>query len=428
MRTLLLLSLCGLLAAPMRGDEMSIKVPAGMKVVTRQVGDRLEISFVPGSAKGPKSAAGAKASAAAAAAEPAPTLVAAKNPAKDLLKSTLDGFNFDQPIAAAPAFVALGVTPETVARPETPRKFAAGLISGIDGKGKLQGGLAMTAAPMQVFSGDQATYEKYTERGVGGFLYRALWNTSFSLATTRAASDTDKTQRVAAGLSITLWDQADPRMDGAYRKAVDLIRESLKFDYSDNITPEDIAQQEALEKSYPKSLAELRDARKDRWGQSAFSIAWAPVWRTPTGNAGDLRFDGSTAWATLAYGMKDKVLDQKIQWNFHARYRHGERLMDEAFPGQTFKRRTFFGAVSCRFGGVDFNGFVEGAYIRLNGGPEGNRNAHRIAGGFERKIAENLWFVFSAGKEFGRESKAGDALFTMGSFRFGTSEKASFQP
>ena len=243
-RASLVLALTVTLSGAALAGDLKIKVPEGMKAVSRQEGDTLEISFVPArESEEPRSVpvqpdvdanglalpvdyadpqttiALLSAETAAASSGPSPTAnanasaaPAGNSAAGDILSKAISSLNFDRPLNAAPAFVALGVTPETVSHPTTPREFAASLLNGVDRKGTLQTGFALEAAPYQVFFGPQTTLANYQQ----SFLTRLLYNTNLSLATTKASTNDDKAQRVAFGMEFTLFDKGDPRMDSEF--------------------------------------------------------------------------------------------------------------------------------------------------------------------------------------------------------------------
>src|SRR5258705_2814382 len=121
----------------------------------------------------------------------------------------------------SPGFTVLGLTPQTVVRPMSPRAFASSLLSGVDQNGNFQSGVALDTAPYLVFAGPALTLKKYNESYPTRFLAR----TQFSFATTKGASDDDKATRLALGLRMTLWDAGDPHADSVLIKCfVDNLR------------------------------------------------------------------------------------------------------------------------------------------------------------------------------------------------------------
>jgi hypothetical protein len=217
--------------------DYRIRVPDGMQAVTKQVGDTIEISFLPAQRGAvPRGAVVHKTTG-------KPRLEAASsgsNPVvKDLqtpgasLRKGMSSINFDRPLSAAPAFVALDETPETVNNPSTPREFAASLLNGVDGKGVLQTGLAVDVAPYQLFFGPQTSLRDYRD----SYFTRLLYNTNFSLGTTKAATGSDKAQRLALGVSVNLFDKGDPRLSPVIEKLFNQVTDRIPpYEYNPDLT------------------------------------------------------------------------------------------------------------------------------------------------------------------------------------------------
>jgi hypothetical protein len=111
-------------------------------------------------------------------------------------------------VPESPAFTVLGVTPNAIARPGTPREFATSLLNGLDKNGNFQTGLAIDTAPYMLFNGQNVTLQDYNDY----YLTRLLSRTQFSLATTKGAASDDTATRLALGLNVTLWDKGDARV------------------------------------------------------------------------------------------------------------------------------------------------------------------------------------------------------------------------
>jgi len=64
-------------------------------------------------------------------------------------------------VPTSPAFAVLGVTPEQVIRPDTPKAFGTALLNGVDPNGNLQSGIAIDFSPYYLFAGRYLTLQKY---------------------------------------------------------------------------------------------------------------------------------------------------------------------------------------------------------------------------------------------------------------------------
>jgi hypothetical protein len=439
--------------------------PAGWKPVYRQLADgSWERVLVPdtgdSSARSTSPASAVSRSAASSGATtvaPDPSAATASNastPASggstaepsNSLSTALKNFDWQRELSAIPAFVALDVTPETIARPTTPRDFAASLLNGVDRKGVLQTGLAVETSPYQVFFGDGTSLSEYRK----SYLTRLLYRTTLSLATAKAtAKSDDDAQRLALGINVTLLDARDPYLD----TEIDALHRSVLAKYgapnaSDiasgidvNASDEELRNQvagNARVRGWEESgaaranadfIAGLEQIRERQWGQTAWNVAWAPSWISPSGKAGDLQWDGSTAWTTFAYGFEGLSLQNKIQVLAHIRYRQGEHVIDPDDASKRADQDSLFAAASLRFHHQkqQLNLAIEGAYIRIWDGLKGDGHAKRLGGVVEKKIGENLWLVISAGQDFGGGGKD-DELFALGALRVGTADTGRFKP
>src|SRR6185295_1042567 len=131
----------------------------------------------------PISAPAASVSAPAVAAAAAPSQSPTPMPFTSLLNRDAPGStafsNVDMSVPESPAFTVLGVTPETVIRPTSPRAFATSLLNGVDQNGNFQSGLAMDFVPYLLLAGDELTLRKYQTQPIA----RLLARTQFSFAT-----------------------------------------------------------------------------------------------------------------------------------------------------------------------------------------------------------------------------------------------------
>ena len=347
------------------------------------------------------------------------------------LGKELKSINFDRPLAAAPAFVALDVSPETVVSPSTPREFAASLLNGVNREGKLQSGLALEAAPYQVFRGKQTTLEEYQ----GSYLTRLLYNFSLSIATTKAAEDDDTSQRLALGFSFSLFDNGDPRMDPAVAMLFHRVNREVP-PYRPSRAGMSPAEMEAEATAhyegradpnaiFVSGLKEIEGIRAQSWGRSSWNVAWAPTWVTPSGNADDLVYEGSVAWTTFALGFERTPLQGRMQLLGHVRFREREIITDPDDSSRSADRDTLFAAARLRWGRADLNFSGELGYLRYWGGLDGDREAVRIGAALEKRLSENVWLVISAGEQL-QGGDSGDELFALGALRFGAADSPNF--
>lgn len=284
----------------------------------------------------------------------------AKDPNAGKLKDGRAALDLSVPTSAA--FSALGISPQTVIRPTSPRDLAASLINGVDSNGNLQNGIALEFSPgLTLFPDRDLTLDNYRVEPDRFSWTRTLYRTNVSLATTKGSSDDDKSVRFAFGVTITPFDTGDPRMDrllsGCFlvkpknQDYQDFLKENnLEQDYvkeTDNqiqvlnekitflkndieriktnpaLTPD---QKEKQLKPKREELAVKKtafDAKNKKnqdiaeklnkfckakgternWNASSWNIGVAPTFLSGTGRAKDMQWSGAAVWTSFAYGF-----------------------------------------------------------------------------------------------------------------------------
>lgn len=355
---------------------------------------------------------------------------------------TLPFATVDLSVPESPAFTVLGLTPETVVRPNSPREFATALLSGVDRNGNFQSGTAIDTVPYLLLAGKQLTLRQYQDH----YKLRLAARTQFSFATTKGASEDDKSVRLSLGLRMTLWDKGDPRTDDVLLQCFDdassvylqsigrpniLPPEQLPPDAS----PADKKESEQVWAVYNLKKAQANTtrleaveacrakARKDNWNKSSWIVAYAPSWISTSGERKNFKWNGGGVWTSLAYGFEGfPGLQEHSQLILHGRYRSNEQVPDPETEGAFFSQDSLFLGARLRLGNENSTGSFEGVFVRSR--PEGKSfdTSARYSVGLERRIAENLWFALAFGGERGRVDGRNNG-FVLTSFRWGFSEK-----
>ena len=348
------------------------------------------------------------------AASPSPSPVPLPVP-QDALSYTL----LDRAPGAVPAFDALGLAPENVSSPSTPRDFAGDLINGVDRNGVLQHGLAIETAPFRWFRigtsiGD---YRKSSSA-------RWAYNFSVSVATSKAVEESDAVQ-LAVGFKEVLWESVDhdPYRNGSLDAAFQQNPRPLPDDRGalpDSSTSDEDPFKTAVDEFY-----------KNKWRGGIWTAAIAPTWNSESGKVSNLTGTGFTVWTTFAYGLPKSRSPRigssnplNVQFAAELRYRDGEHVTDPNDKMHVAAQDSFLAAGRVRVGSDTFNGFAEGGYVRVWHGLNGDDDGWRGALGVEKRLAPNIWLVITAGQQFGGGTVASDELFVLSSLRFGTAEKA----
>jgi hypothetical protein len=341
--------------------------------------------------------------------------------------------NIDLSVPESPAFTVLGVTPNAVVRPGTPREFASSLLNGLDKNGNFQTGLAIDTAPFMLFNGQNITLQDYNDY----YLTRLLSRTQFSMAATKGAAADDTATRLALGLNITLWDKGDARVYHPNRGPEGDVLTCLKA----NIQPPD-APSSAMPSTAEiaainaKAIAannriadECRDkVRKVNWNRTSWVIAYAPSWITKNGQTSNVKWNGGALWTSFAYGF-DGVpsLNRIAQLILHARQRTKEQVADPTRAGQFVSQNSTFLGGRFRAGTADFALNFEGTYVRNRIPQHATFSSGRYAFGGEMKIADNLYIVVTGGHGPG-DAGAPKKGFFMSSFKYGFNKKSQLNP
>ena len=368
------------------------------------------------------------------------TSFAATNPIK--------AANIDLAVPESPAFTVLGLTPQTVTRPASPRELATSLLNGVDQNGNFQSGLALDFAPYMLFAGDQLGLLDYQNNR----LLRLLTRFQTSFATTKGASDNDKSTRLALGFHTTLWDRGDPRLDnellGCFARELkvgpDDIMEPIPMDApGPDATPAEKAKydeylkekkkyDEANEAVGVENAREAEECRKTsrekNWNKSSWVIAAAPSWISTDGKTRNFRWNGAGVWSSLAYGFEGVPgLQSNSQLIFHVRYRNNEMVPDPDVEKSFLPQDSLFLGSRLRLGTANSTASFEGVFIRSRNNKQPFDNSSRFSLGLERKVAENMWFNISFGGEQGRQDGRNNG-FVLTSFKWGFSEKKTPVP
>jgi hypothetical protein len=351
--------------------------------------------------------------------------------ATDALTQQFNSINFDRALSGTPAFDALGLSPESVSSPTTPREFASDLLNGVDQNDVLQHGLAIETAPFRLF-GWRTTLQHYRDDDLNGMVSRWLYDFSVSAATSKATDKSDAVQ-LALGFKEVLFESADhdpyrnPDLDKAFAAAAAKVELPDDLDNPNKPLP---AIPESASKIWSDAVA---DFNKNKWQGTIWTAAIAPTWNSQSGKVSQLSGSGFTAWSTAAWGTKnflriDPTDPVNLQFIGEVRYRDGEHVTDPDDKTRVATQNSLLAAARIRIGTVTFNGFAEGGYVRVWHGLNGDGDGWRGAAGVEKKLTTNIWLVISAGEQFGEATAKTNNLFAISSLRFGTADKAQFAP
>jgi hypothetical protein len=343
---------------------------------------------------------------------------------------TVKNLAVDFNVPESPAFTAIGLSPETITRPSTPREFATALLNGVDTNGHLQTGVAIDVAPFLIYAANNVTLRDYRASVVTQILSRTM--TSF--ATTKGATEDDKSVKLAIGVHATLYDSEDPRLrDGLFDcfAAIPVFRPGqLPVSPDPNIRGEQerALEQERLtfENGVLKPAAEAcqtRFRRNARWNGTNVVVALAPTWVSPTGATSDLDSGTFSAWTSFSYGFGDVPgLRDVAQLTGHIRRLSNELVTDADLPGGSEVRDSSIFGLRLRAGTTGFGLSFEAAYVKTSAAGRDDDTLSRLAFVAERRLADNAWLTVSVGGDRGADVPTRQGMTVLSALRFGLSK------
>lgn len=327
--------------------------------------------------------------------------------------------NLDLAVPETPAFYALGLTPESVSRPASPRELAVDLLNGLDQNGNFQTGIALATVPYLLFAGDRLTINEY--RMDEGFSWiRLAARTQLSVATTKGTDSEDKAARAALGIRVVPYDLGDPRqhrdLDACFTD-IELppLKEGETFQEREKRFVDEF-------KAHLQRQAQACREKDEKryWNASAWELGAAPTWIQKEGTRGQTTWGGATFWTSFAYGFESfPTLRETSQLILGFRYELDKQAPNLQNSGSYVQQDTALLGARLRIGKPNLHVSFEGSYLRIDPKGASTQDAYRfsLAPEFKLPMLDNLWFHVSVGGTGGRGSD--DRLFVMASIRLG---------
>lgn len=324
----------------------------------------------------------------------------------------------DLAVPDSPAFAILGLSPETVVRPASPRDLATTVLNGVDRRGNLQSGLAVDFAPLFLFAGKTLTYADYKNSRPT----RAFGRTQVSFATAKGASDADKSLRLAFGVRTTLWDDGDPRLDETLVSCLSsipipppttaLLTQAARDAY--------IAQATAGRRPAVEACHQAFKTR--RWNASSFAIGVAPSGQSPTGETGDFVYAGAAVWASLGLALSTttRPLGQVI---IQGRYRNRELVPDKTVEGSFFEQDAAGIGVRLLLGSADRAAVIESEVAHQAPKVGDDTTSFKLSGGAQMKLASHVWISVSGGASRGGNANEQGGGFVLSALKWALSRE-----
>jgi hypothetical protein len=358
----------------------------------------------------------------------------------------------------SPAFTVLGMSPQNITRPSSPKALAAALLNGMDQSGNFQTGFAIDTTPYLMILGVKVSLASYSQH----YVTRLLARTSLSLGSTRGATSTDKSTRLASGLRATLFDLGDPLGDAQLESCTEAAAAAYETEFVpqsriDSMEKELAARESETEhrdgeagaafvERQLKTMMDRRnlekrkakngqlaakldadrakcaaDSRKRNFNRSSMVVAGAPAWISATGQNGDMKWNGGGAWTSIAYGFEGMpALRNTTQILFEGLCRSRETVADPASSGHFLVQNRAVVGGGVRVGRPNFQMFWEGSYVHRHAAGAVPDNSFETAVSAEARITDGLWFNLGIGTESGRSNSA-NKLFLLTNFKWGLS-------
>jgi hypothetical protein len=330
--------------------------------------------------------------------------------------------NLDLAVPDSPAFAILGLSPENVVRPATPRDLATTLLNGVDRRGNLQSGIAVDFAPLFLFAGNHLTFNDYKTKKP-----TQIWGrTQLSFATAKGTGEGDKSLRASLGIRSTLWDKGDPRLDETLVKCLDDIEVPVPTIALIDQAARDKWEAEQTAKIQPKVQECQAASKKRRWNASSFAVGVAPSFQSPTGASGDLEYAGSAVWASLALGLSTSQ-NNFGQFIVQGRYRNKELVPDKNVKGTFFEQDTAGLGLRLMLGAADRAVVVESELVSQSPTVGDDTTSFKLSGGGQMKLSTGVWLSLAVGGSFKGSSNEEKGAFVLSSFKWAMSKEPSIK-
>jgi len=335
----------------------------------------------------------------------------------------------DLSIPESPAFAALGLSPEDVIRPATPRALAASVLNAFDKQGNFQSGLALDSAVYMLARGNELTIQEYRDN----YLKRFLARTQLSAASTKGFQNDDEAVRAAVGLRMVPYDDGDPRLnvklDECFTAEIPPPpppNPGENIDqYQARVTGAAVAELEGRVAAIAQSCRER--AAKEHWNDSAVELGAAPTWIQRSGKSDDLQFGGASFWSSAAYSVRNSDDDENpVLVVLQARF---QLQQDVASPDDSdvfFEQDSLDVGTKVRFGSRTLPVSLEGSYLYEDPDGQNADHAYRFAAGLELPfpfgLLKDSWLQVNLGGTGGRDD--GNQIFLSSTIKFGDGTEA----
>lgn len=394
----------------------------------------------------------------------------------------------DISIPDSPAFTILSITPQNVTNPTTVRDLATALINGVDRNGNFQSGVAIDASVLNLY-GDSVNLKQYndsylstvwfstqlsfaTVKGVndedksfriGSGIRMTLFdsgdprreNSPYIQCATKILEDNPMPRLEdfldESGLrnemsfhknELKLVDARTNKLRQTKtedRAEIELLK--TKREFHENAKKRLLEKQKearskkgkAIEEYNTKTVKKLlteesKSCRSDKnWNRSRWVVAFAPSWISPTGDSGNLNWNGAGYWTSIVIGpdlfgfrTNEKDIEASLFSDFqlilHARYRSNEMTPDALNIGSFINQDTANVGAQVQYGITSsFILFGEGSLVHSNPDIGFTDNYYQFSAGLNFKLQDDLWLklTYSGSSDRSNQPDRGSVLANL---------------
>ncbi|MBA4407671.1 hypothetical protein C0389_10380 [bacterium] len=293
----------------------------------------------------------------------------------------------------SPAFVLLGIEPNSISKPTTPRAVAASFVSSVQ-----QGG-ALEVAPYWLASHPNLTFDDYYNAGLGQTIMQTL-SISFATVPKTEISDTLGT-RVGLGARWLL-------IAGHPRDSLKIFQKKLENILADMLDPQNSDQLAELEKE--RRELSLKIQKEDELRQYSVAMASAVSMNFRNDSFSDGKFDKWGVWITASYILEDPSVDLLAVARVIGNNKEEGTQNVFDFGGRIIASIHDF-SLSCEYiQRTEINIDRTAKFLKINSRNFFLKNTYRLTGNVEYKYNDDVSVSLTFGRNYTNEKEDSGTL------------------
>ena len=324
----------------------------------------------------------------------------------ELHQLSVDSVLKDFIVPSAPAAQILGKSDDNIRTPANLKEFREAVGSAVDRKGKILGEAMMECSPLLYVFPENRMSEITLERYQTSDFVRTTQNLRLSLAI-QAGADTAMSNG-AIGLSWLLYDAQDPAQN---RDFIMKLRDELNYfdsKYGQILGEVPTESEDVVWQATPEEIAEYsaridslrRSYRRQTWNSLRILVAAAIAGDAEDGTIQHMQYRRFQGWLS-----GQCPLDPNMRLNVNA----GGALNAEG------ELESVIGGIRVTFANESKGVYLEGTF------DAGDKTTWRPSIGYERRLANGLWFAAAYTEEI--QGRTSQAIFNFANLRWGKPER-----